>query len=189
MGKHPKRDIAVQTILEHPEWKASVVAEHIGLIEEMGSDKATEYIRQVKKSMRRKGQLAKKPTMREYVSEEGGLEDIKKLIEIRDYKMSKKAASAMLLMHCYWTFRLYGNVKAVFSTMDLNEKLRTPLSFAEIEHICNLAQERGFNSIDDEKNAQAEKQGFVNAGLNYTKDSLYYKFEIKEEEIPLLTEF
>ena len=42
MAKHPKRDITVQTIKEHPEWKAWKVAEHVGLVGEMGQDKATE---------------------------------------------------------------------------------------------------------------------------------------------------
>ena len=92
----------------------------------------------------------------------------------------------MLLMHCYWTMRLYGNMKAVFSTMELNEKLRTPLTFPEIERVCNLAQERGFDSLDEEKTAEAKIRGFRNAGLNFSSTSLYYKFEVKDEELPHL---
>lgn len=186
MNKHPKRDIAVQTIKDHPEWKAGVVAEYIGLTAEMGQDKATEYIRHVRKSMRKKGQLVRQPSMEKYASEEDRLEDVKKLFELRDYKTTKKAASAMLLMYCYWTMRLYGNFKAVNDTMEMNDKLRTPLTFPEIERICNLAQERGFDSLDEEKSSQAKIRGFMNAGLNYTSDSLYYKFEVKEEELPHL---
>ena len=182
--KHPKREKVVQTILEHPEWKAGAVAEHVGLIEEMGYDKATDYIKQVRKSMRKKGQLIRKPTM-EYTDEER-LADVKWLFISRDYVMSKKAASAMLLMMCYWTMRTGGNYKAVSDTMEMNDKLRRPLSFQEIEQVCNLAQERGFDSMAEEKSSQAKIRGFVNAGLNYTSDSLYYKFEVKEAELPHL---
>lgn len=184
MSKHPKRDLAVQTILEHPEWKAGRVAEEIGLIEEMDHDKATEYIRQVRKSMRKKGELViAEHTM---VPESDRLEDVKTLFRIRNYNVSKKAASAMLLMHCYWTMRLYGNWVAVSDTMDLNDKLKHPFPFPEIEQICNLAQERGFDSLDPEKNAQAKLKGFANAGLNYTSGSLYYKFDVRDEELPHL---
>ena len=77
-------------------------------------------------------------------------------------------------------------MQAVFSTMDLNERLKTPLSFPEIERVCNLAQERGFDSLDEEKTTQAKKRGFVNAGLNYSSGSLYYKFDVKDEELPHL---
>ena len=183
-NKHPKRDLVVQTILEHPEWKAWEVAERIGLVEEMGPDKATEYIRQVRKSMRKKGELVIPEKI--MVPEADRLEDVKTLFRIRNYNVSKKAASAMLLMHCYWTMRLYGNWVAVSDTMDLNDKLKHPLTFPEIEQICNLAQERGFDSLDPEKTAQAKLKGFINAGLNYTSGSLYYKFDVRDEELPHL---
>lgn len=81
MAKHPKRDITVQTIKEHPEWKAWKVAEHIGLTEEMGQDKATDYIRQVRKSMRKKGELV--VTEQAMVPESDRLEDVKTLFRIQ----------------------------------------------------------------------------------------------------------
>ena len=180
MAKHPKRELAVQIIKEHPEWKAVVVAAHIGLVDEMGNDKAVEYIRQVRKSLKRKGELVV-ICETEYTESER-LEDVKKLFELRNYDVSKRAASAMLLMHCYWTMRESGNFKAVWDTMELNDKLKRPLSFAEIEQVCNLAQERGFDSFDEEKTLQANLRGFKNAGLNYTGISLYYKFEVTDEE-------
>ena len=183
MGKHPKREIAVQTIKNYPTWKAGVVAEHIGLVEDMGHDKATEYIRQLRKRMKKNGELIVRPAMEKYAPDEDRLEDVKMLFELRGYDISKKAASAMLLMHCYWTMRLHGNIKAVCETMDLNDKLKNPLSFPEIERVCNLAQERGFDSLDPEKSAQAQIKGFVDAGINYTSDSLYFKFEVQEDEL------
>lgn len=184
MPKNPKRDIAVQTILEHPEWKAGQVADHIGLTEEMTMDRATDYIRQVRKSMRKKGQLV--ITEQTMVPEAYRLEDVKTLFRIRQYDINKETAKAMLLMHCYWSMRLYGNYVAVIDTMRLNDKLKHPLTFPEIERVCNLAQERGFDSWDPEKNAQAQIRGFVNAGINYTNDSLYHKFNVQEHELNYL---
>ena len=186
MAKHPKRDLAVQTIKEHPEWRAVVVASHIGLIEEMGNDKAVEYIRQVRKSLKRKGELMVRAVCESEYTEAERLEDVLKLFELRKYDVTKRAASSMLLMLCYWTMREAGNFKAVSDTMELNDKLKHPLSFTEIEQVCNLAQERGFDSFDEEKTLQANLRGFKNAGLNYTSSSLFYKFEVTDEELSYL---
>lgn len=186
MAKHPKRDLAVQTIKEHPDWKAVAVASHIGLVEEMGNDKAVEYIRQVRKTLKRKGELVVRAIRESEYTDAERLEDVLKLFELRNYNVTKRAASAMLLMYCYWTMREAGNFKAVWDTMELNDKLKQPLSFAEIEQVCNLAQERGFDSLDEEKTIQANLRGFKNAGLNYTSISLYHKFEVTEEEANLL---
>ena len=57
MNKRPERDLVEKAYLENRRRKAHEIAEEVGLIEAMGYEKAVDYVRSVKKSMREKGQL------------------------------------------------------------------------------------------------------------------------------------
>lgn len=172
-------------ILDHHEWRAARVASYLGLTDELG-DAAVEYVKGVRKKMRDDGDLIMPPEVPVYAGAEERLADVLRLFEIRNYTMKKKAAQNMLLATCYWIMLLEGNLKAVTDTMKLNDRLKRPLTFLEIERICNEAQDKGFEALDDEKNEAAKKLGFPGAGLNWTSDSLYHRFMVEDHELPYL---
>lgn len=166
--------------------KAGQIAEMLGLVGELGYDGATDYVRAVRRNMRKTGDLIPEPEKPPYAAPEDRLADVLKLFELRNYNVRKKAAVNMLLAMCYWTMQLEGNGKAVCDTMDMNDRLKRSLPFKEIEKICNDAQDMGFAAIDPIKNYAAQAQGYPDAGLNWTSINLYYKFEVTDEELPHL---
>lgn len=172
-----------ETILEHHTWHAWMIAQHIGLDEEMGEDEATEYVKKARGKMRADGDLVMPPEVPPYAEPEDRLADVIRLFEIRKYNTRKKYAETMLLALCYWTMQIKGNFEAVKETMEMNDRLKRPLQFAEIERICNTAQEYGFRAIDTEENERAIKKGLPGAGLNWTSATLFYKFGVTEEEL------
>lgn len=173
-------------IMRNHKLKAGVIARQLGLVEEMGYDKATDYVRSVRREMRENGDLIPEPEKPKYAAPEDRLEDVLKLFELRNYKVRKKAAANMLFCLCYWTMTVSGNVKAVCDTMDMNDRLKRPLPFPEIEKVCNDAQDLAFAALDEQKNREAREMGLPGAGLNWTSASLYHKFEVTEEELPYL---
>lgn len=175
-----------KTILENYEWRAGKVAAFLGLTDEMGYEKATDYVRMVRKKMRADGDLIQPEEKPKYAEPEDRLADVLTLFELRNYNIRKKEAKNMLMAMCYWIMRLRGNYAAVSETMDMNERLKRPLTFPEIEEICNVAQEYGFDAMNEIKNAAAIADGFPGAGLNWTSASLYYKFNIDDAELPHL---
>ena len=172
-----------QTILNHYEWRAARIASYLGLTDELGDDAAAEYVRNVRKKMRDDGDLVMPPEVPRYAGVEERLEDVLRLFELRNYTMKKKAAQNMLLATCYWIMRIEGNLKAVTDTMEINDRLKRPLTFLEIERVCNEAQEKGFEALDDKKNEEAIAMGLPGAGLNWTSDSLYHKFMVEDHEL------
>ena len=187
--RHPLRDEIEREIKEHPGKKAWEIAQASGLVEEKGMDKATEYVRHVRKDLRRKGELKKEKDPDRFASDEDRLADITTLFEIRNGKMSRKAAHTMLLMNCYLRLRSQDDaihMAAIDHTYQLNSELENPLPLAEAVKICEVALAKYMESIDEEKQAAAIKLGYPGAGLNYTSESLFLKCEIKNDELPLL---
>lgn len=180
------KQLVRDAIMKNHTLRAGAIAKQLGLDEEMGYDKATDYIKSIRRKMREDGDLIpeiEKPT---YAEPEERLADVLKLFELRKYNVNKKAASNMLLGMCYWTMVTAGNMKAVCDTMDMNDRLKKPLSFPEVEKVCNNAQQLGFAAMDEKKNKEAIALGYPGAGLNWTSATLYHKFEVTETELPHL---
>lgn len=177
------KQLVRDAIMKNHTLRAGVLARQLGLDVEMGYDKATDYVRYVRQEMRKNGDLIPEIEKPKYAPSEERLEDVLKLFELRNYNVNKKAAKNMLFAMCYWTMRIAGNMKAVCDTMDMNDRLKRSLSFPEIEKACNDAQELGFDALDEQKNKEAIAKGFPNAGLNWTSATLYYKFEVTDEEL------
>ena len=184
MGKRrPERDIVERLILENTYKKHHEIAEEAGLIESLGYDKAVDYIKQVKKSMRQNGTLQIDDR---YASDEERLEDITKLFELREGKMSSKAAYFMLLLNCYYRFRSEDDsvhMMAIDDTYEKNRQLEEPFPMVEAIRICDKALAQYVQSRDDARNKAARLKGFPGAGLNYTNASLIDKLEITESEL------
>lgn len=178
--------IVRDTIMQNHTLKAGAIARMVGLVDEMGYDKATDFVRDIRRQMRETGDLIPAIEKPKFAAPEDRLEDVLTLFELRKYNVKKKPAKSMLLGMCYWTMAVEGNVKAVCDTMDMNDRLKRPLPFQEIEKVCNDAQELGFAAMDEEKNREARAMGLPGAGLNWTSGSLYHAFEVTEDELPHL---
>lgn len=184
-NKRPERDAVEQALLHNPKRHAYEIAEEIGLTDTMGYDKAIGYVRQVKKSMRGKGQLV----TGNYAPDHERLQDIETLFEIRDGSMSYKASFMILLMNCYYRLRSNDDdihMGAIDNTYEKNSQLVEPIPMHATIKICESALEHYMRSIDDAHNAAARRRGFPRAGLNYTDERFIDVLEITESELPLM---
>ena len=185
MGKkRPEREIVEKLLKENHRRKAHDIAEEAGLIAAMGYEKAVDYVKQVRKAMKRSGTIP--PDIEKYASDAERLEDITRLFEIRKGVMSRKAARTMLLLNCYYRFRSTDDkihMGAIDDTYAKNAALKEPLEMRIAISICEIALGKYMDSINEEKNEAAIKHGFIGAGLNYTSESLIEKLEITEEEL------
>lgn len=180
--RRPERDMVESAYLENSKRKAYEIAEEIGLIETMGYDKAVSYVKAIKKSMKNKGQIKGSAL----ASDSDRLIDVIKLFELRQGKMSKRAAYSLLLMNCYYRLRSEDDkvhMMAIDETYIMNKNLEEPFPMRDAIHICEIALNQYMNSIDEEKNEAAKKKGYPGAGLNYTDERFIEKLEIAEEEI------
>lgn len=184
MGKkRPERDHVETELKTNPRRKAHEIAAEVGLIDSMGYDKAVDYVRRVKKSMRESGELK----VGAYATDEERLQDVTTLFELRKGKMPPNAAYMLLLLNCYYRFRSADDtihMMAIDDTYEKNRQLDEPFAMIEAIHICDIALAQYMRSIDDEQNERARKRGFPGAGLNYSDESFIEKLGITEEELP-----
>lgn len=188
MGKkRPERDTVEAILKEGKSKKAHQVAEQAGLIDAMGYDKAVDYVKRVRRSMREKGTL--KPNLERFGTDEGRLEDFNKLFALRKGRMSQNAAYHMLLMNCYLRLRSQDDdvhMDAIDDTYRKNEELEEPFHIQIAIHICEIALERYMWSIDERRNQAAIRKGLPHAGLSYANETLISKCEITENELQQL---
>lgn len=186
MGRRPERDIVETLIKENRRRKARDIAEEAGLIESMGDeDRAVEYVRRVKRTMKQTGELP--PEKYKFASDEERLEDLQKLFELRKgKKIDRRVAHAMLLLNCYYRYRSEDGAThwgAIDDTYEKNKELVEPLELSVTIGICQLALLKYTESKDEAKNRAARKQGMPGAGLNYASETLIVKLAITEEEL------
>lgn len=183
--RRPERDTIEKLIIENRRRKAHDIAEEVGLIETMGYDKAVDYVRHVKKSMKKSGALP--PEKYKFATDSERLEDITKLFELRQgRKVNSKVAYLMLLLNCYYRLRSEDyntHWRAIDDTYEKNSELTEPLEMRTAVRICEIALERYMESIDEEKQAAAIKRGLPGAGFSYASETLIEKLEIAEEEL------
>lgn len=186
MAKQRKELDAVKQLLrEYPGSSAGEIAEHVHLDASMGIDKATDYVKAVRRRMRKAGELDRpSPTEAEL------LQDLQRLLDLRDGKMSRSAQRYVLMLYCYWNMRA-GNSEeidlrnidqAISKTYDLNRDMKKPLHPAEELKAAEIAMEYYDRSMDPEKNAFAAERGLPNAGLNYSIRKLLELIEVTVAE-------
>ena len=183
-NRRPERDRVEELIKEDRRRKAHDIAEETGLIGTMGYDKAVDYVRRVRRDMKKSGELPPKKYIAASDSER--MEDIDKLFELRHGKISKKVAQSMLTLNCYYRLRSEDDdihIMAIDDTYAKNRELKNPLEMRDALQICQFALERYVDSRDEEKNQAAMKIGYPGAGLNYSSNSLIELLEITEEEL------
>lgn len=192
MGRRrPERDLVEKLIKEDRRRKAHDIAGEIGLIENMGYDKAVDYVRRVRKAMKKSGDLPRK----EYIpaSDSDRMEDIDKLFELRRGKtISKKVAESMLMLNCYYRLRSENDdihICAIDDTYAKNGSLKGPLDMRDAISLCEFALARYMDSRDEEKNEVARKIGYPGAGLHYSNRTLIEILDITEEELQHMKSF
>lgn len=185
MGRRkPERDQVEQLIKEDRRRKAHDIAQETGLIDSMGYEKAVDYVRRVRKEMRKNGELPRKQYIKP--SDEDRMKDIDKLFELRHGKMRRKIAESMLMLNCYYRLRSEDDdihIMAIDDTYDKNSKLKNPLPMSEAIELCNFALARYMDSRDEKRNQEMKAIGYPGAGLNYSSKSLIDLLEITEEEL------
>ena len=169
---------AVETmIINEPFKKAYEIAV------ETGTD--ADYVRNVKRSMRRKGQIApSRPA-----TDQERLEDLTALLQKRNGRMSHKAAANMLMHNCYYRLRSQDDsihASAIDDTYTINNGLKNPLPMSEAIKLCEIAVEHYMRSINKYENERAIELGYPGAGLNYSDRAIKDKWEIKDHELPLV---
>ena len=189
MSKRPEREQVEKSLSENPKRKAHEIAEEAGLIDTIGYDKAVSYVKQVKRSMKAKGQIQSGPR----ATDAERMQDMDTLFTIRSGKKLPKATTTMmLLLNCYYRLRSEDDsihMMAIDDTYDKNAELENPLTMAEAINVCEIALNRYMRSIDEEKNAAARKRGFPGAGIHYTDDNLIEKLDISDKERESLISF
>lgn len=184
-NRRPERETVEQALLQNPKRHAYEIAEDIGITDIMGYDKAVDYVRQVKKSMKKKGQI----TPGHFAEDHERLQDIETLFEIRDGSFSYKAAFTILLLNCYYRLRSEDDnihMGAIDDTYEKNNCLTDHMPMYAAIKICEVALEYYKRSINDNLNATARKKGLPNAGLNYTDERFIEKLEITPDELLLM---
>ena len=186
MGRRkPERDLVEKLIKEDRRRKAHDIAQETGLADSMGYEKAVDYVRRVRKEMRKNGDLPR----RKYIpaSDADRMADIDKLFELRhDKKVGKKVAEAMLTLNCYYRLRSEDDdihIMAIDDTYAKNKELMNPLDLMEAVDLCQFALQRYMDSRNTEKNQEMKAIGYPGAGLNYSSRSLIELLKITEEEL------
>lgn len=189
MSKRPERDQVEKALSENPKRKAHEIAEEAGLIDTIGYDKAVSYVKQVKRSMKAKGQIQIGPR----ATDAERMQDMDMLFTIRaGKKLSHSIATTMLLLNCYYRLRSEDDrihMMAIDDTYAKNAELESPLTMAEAISICEVALNRYMRSIDEEKNAAARRRGYPGAGIHYSDDRLIEKLGISDLERESLISF
>ena len=182
MSKRPERDQVEKALSENSKRKAHEIAEEAGLIDTIGYDKAVSYVKQVKRSMKAKGQIQIGPR----ATDAERMQDMDTLFTIRaGKKLSKSTATMMLLLNCYYRLKSEDDrthMMAIDDTYAKSAELESPLTMAEAINICEVALNRYMRSIDETKNAAARKRGYPGAGIHYSDDRLIEKLKISDKE-------
>lgn len=183
--KRPERDQVERLLETNRRRKAHDIAEEVGLVETMGYDKAVDYVRNVRKSMRKAGKFPDEPYR--YASDEARLEDITKLFELRHGKaIDEQVAYLMLMLNCYYRLRSEDDTihwQAIDDTYAKNKELEDPLPWSTAIQLCEIAQARYMQSINEKEIERAKRKGLPYAGFCYASDTLIEKLAITDEEL------
>lgn len=183
--RRPERDLVEKLLLENRRRKAHDIAEEVGLVETMGYDKAVDYVRNVRKSMKKAGTFPDEPYR--YASDEARLEDITKLFELRKGKpIDEKVAYLMLMLNCYYRLRSEDDdihIMAIDDTYAKNKELEEPLEWNTAIQLCEVALARYTQSNDEQEKERAKRKGLPYAGFCYASDTLIQKLAITDEEL------
>ena len=183
--KRPERDLVEKLFIENRRRKAHDIAEEVGLIETMGYDKAVDYVRNVRRSMRKAGAFPQEKY--KFASDDERLEDITKLFELRQGKaIDEKVAYLMLMLNCYYRLRSEDDdihIMAIDDTYAKNKELEEPLPMGTAIQLCEVALARYMQSNDEKEKERAKRKGLPGSGFMYASETLITKLAITDEEL------
>lgn len=183
--KRPERDLVEKMLHENRRRKAHDIAEEVGLVGTMGYDKAVDYVRNVRRSMRKAGAFPQEKY--KFASDEERLADITKLFELRRGKViDEKVAYLMLMLNCYYRLRSADDdihIMAIDDTYAKNKDLVEPLDMRVAIQLCEVALSRYMQSNDEKEKERAIKRGLPGAGFSYASETLILKLAITDEEL------
>ena len=183
--KRPEREIVEKLLKDNRRRKAHDIAEEVGLVDTMGYDKAVDYVRNVRKSMRKAGSFPEEKY--KFASDESRLEDITKLFELRHGKViEEKVAYLMLMLNCYYRLRSEDDdihMLAIDDTYAKNRELVEPLPMLVAIQLCEVALARYMQSNDEQEKERAIRKGLPGSGFSYASETLILKLAITDEEL------
>ena len=183
--RRPEREQVEKLLTENRRRKAHDIAEEVGLVDTMGYDKAVDYVRNVRKSMRKAGAFPLEKY--KFASDEERLEDITKLFELRQGKViDEKVAYLMLMLNCYYRLRSADDdihIMAIDDTYEKNKGLVEPLPMGTAIQLCEIALARYMQSNDEKEKERAVRRGLPGAGFSYASETLILKLAITGEEL------
>lgn len=183
--KRPERELVEKLLLENRRRKANDIAEEVGLIETMGYNKAVDYVRNVRKSMRKAGTFPDEEYR--FAPDEERLADITKLFELRKGKViAEKVAYRMLMLNCYYRMRSEDDdihCMAIDDTYAKNRELVEPLPWNTAIKSCNVALARYVQSKDEKEIERSKRKGLPGAGFCYASETLIQKLAITDDEL------
>ena len=187
----PEREQVEQMLLSGQKRYMHEIAAEAGLIEALGYDKAVEYVKQVKKSLKKKGvEIPPFKSSSCYTGDAARLEDLETLFELRKGKrLAETTAYTMLFLNCYYRLRAQDfniHIDAVKDTYRKNEQMKTPFTMAVAIEICKQALAKYTESIDEARNRHARKKGYPGAGLHYTDAAFIRRLGVTDDEMPFL---
>lgn len=166
------------------------IAAEVGLIESMGYDKAVDYVRQVKKSLRKQGIQLPSIVSTSSTGDTERLEDLEALFDMRKGKrIAAHTAYTMLFLNCYYRLRAQDydtHINAIRDTYERNEQLVKPFTMSVAIEICNQALAKYEESIDEHRNRIAKEKGYPGAGIHHSDASFIRRLHITREELPHL---
>lgn len=183
--KRPEREQVEKLLLEDRRRGAYDIADAVGLIETIGYNKAVDYVRNVKKSIKKAGSFPDEQY--KFASDEERLADITKLFELRKGKsINEKVAYLMLMLNCYYRFRSDDydtHWSAIDDTYAKNNALEEPLPMRTAIRLCEVALARYTQSNDGKEIERAKRKGLPGAGFCYASETLITKLAITDEEL------
>lgn len=186
--RRPEREQIEAMILDKPRMMAADIAQQVGLIQKIGYDKAVAYVRGVKKSLRKQGDIPS-PDTGSRTTDEDRLEDLNRLFEMRIGKeIDRKVAYTMLLLNCYYRLRSedYTTHIGAFDDTYAKNTMIAPFVPSVALNICTMALELYNRSINEASNEFAIQKGYPGAGLHYTDATFVERLQITEEEMKQL---
>lgn len=183
--RKPERDQIEKLLKENRGRKAHDIAEEVGLVATMGYEKAVDYVRYVRKSMKSSGAFPVEKY--KFASDSERLENITKLFELRaGKKVDRRVAKTMLLLNCYYRLRSEDDDihwRAFDDTYEKNNALVDPLEMSIAINLCEVALMKYTVSRDEKKTEAAKKRGLPGAGMNFASETLITILTISDEEL------
>lgn len=142
-----------------------------------------EYLPALQPRQKEKGRPAKATKLfNTYSLHYARLQDLVKLIELRNYDMRNYRETTCFLYRYWSCCYLQDEQEALANTLELNAAFLEPLSSREVIRATKSAEKAWHARNDKEADRIAKEKGYPGAGYNISNDKLIQWLDITEEE-------